>query len=132
MAAEGVSAHLRPDQTDVCKVLEAAGTGDTETVFAAIRLASPAGLGEAPEHDVRHPATVAPMIAMARAAGRDSIARQWATGFADIFGPGLDAFATERARSHDRLWATVATYLYFLAALPDSHIVRKHGLDAAK
>src|SRR5262249_23680310 len=39
--------------------------------------------------------------------------------------------AAALARSTDRAWATLALYLDFLAAFPDSHIVRKYGADTA-
>jgi len=71
-------------------------------------------------------------VAMAEAAGRDRIARQWVSGFADIFGPGMTAYAEGRARWPDRRWAALAVYLRFLAAFPDSHILRKHGPAAAE
>jgi triphosphoribosyl-dephospho-CoA synthase len=90
-------------------------------------LASPAGLGAAPAHDVRRPATVPLVAAMAAAASRDAIARQYGSGFADVFEAGVPAFATALGRGWATPWAAVATYLAFLAALPDSHVARKHG-----
>jgi triphosphoribosyl-dephospho-CoA synthase len=104
---------------------------DAEAVFAAIRIANPAGLGSAERHDVHLPATVTPAQAMAEAADRDSIARQWSNGFADVLGIGLEAYETARARRADPPDAALAAYLTFLAAFPDSHVERKHGADAA-
>ena len=95
-------------------------------------LASPGGLGEAPGHDVRAPAAVPLRVAMAEAADRDRIARQWISGFADVFGPGLAAYTEARARWADPRWAALSGYLQFLAAFPDSHILRKCGLGEAE
>ncbi|MBV8578380.1 MAG: triphosphoribosyl-dephospho-CoA synthase [Acetobacteraceae bacterium] len=128
VAAEQHPPDLR---SAVGRVLDSANIGDAEAVFAAIRLAAPGGLGEAPRHDVRRPATVTLAVAMAEAARRDSIARQWTNGFADVFGLGTDAYAAARRRWREPEWAALAAYLAFLAAFPDSHVLRKHGPDQA-
>jgi triphosphoribosyl-dephospho-CoA synthase len=70
--------------------------------------------------------------AMAEAAGRDRIARQYATDFEDVFGLGEGALTSALLRWADRRWATLAVFLAFLSAFPDSHIVRKHGDAAAE
>jgi triphosphoribosyl-dephospho-CoA synthase len=109
-------------------VLSASTLDDAEAVFGAIRIANPAGLGSAQRHDVRRPASVILPRAMAEAAERDSIARQWSNGFADILGIGLRAYETAVACRGD---AALAAYLAFLSAFPDSHVVRKHGASVA-
>jgi len=114
------------------RVLDEADLADTEAVFRAIRHAAPAGLGQAPRHDVHSPADVTLAAAMADAADRDSVARQWANGFADVFGPGMKAYLDARARWPDPAWAPLGAYLWFLAAMPDTHILRKHGLVSAE
>ena len=60
--------------------------------------ARPGGLGEAPEHDVRAPARVSLREAMAAAAHRDSIASEYATGYAIVFDTGLPLLADALAR----------------------------------
>ena len=112
-------------------VLAAADLADTEAIFRAITLAAPGGLGDAPRHDVRAPARVPILRAMAEAAARDSIARQWSSDFADIFALGLPARAARWARQAGAYWPTLAVYFTFLARFPDSHILRKHGTAAA-
>lgn len=104
---------------------------DAALAFRAIALAAPAGLGHSARHDVFAPATVTLRLAMAEAAQRDRVARQYATDFADIFDLGLPLLAA-RMRRHDELrWATLAAYLGFLAAFADSHIVRKFDAKTA-
>ena len=105
---------------------------DAEKVFEAIRLAAPGGLGSAPRHDVSAPAAVRLPVAMAEAEARDSIARQWTTGFADVFEAGIPALDAGLARWGSEGWAATATYLGFLARLPDSHVARKHGAATAE
>ncbi len=101
---------------------------DAAAAFRAIALAQPGGLGQAPAEDVRLPPTLGLREAMALAAGRDSIARQYANGYADLFDLPL---ATLRPGSvtHD---AVLRIYLTALARWPDSHIVRKHGEAVAQ
>jgi triphosphoribosyl-dephospho-CoA synthase len=77
------------------------------------------------------PAAVTLKAAMAEAAQRDRIARQYVCNFEDVFGRGELVLAGALTRSTDRAWATLALYLEFLAAFPDSHIVRKYGADTA-
>jgi triphosphoribosyl-dephospho-CoA synthase len=128
-AAEAPAADLR---SALVRVLDALTVEDATLAFRAIVLASPGGLGTAEQHDVRAPATVSLLAAMAAAADRDRIARQYASGFGDVFGTGAAALAAARARSGDAAFATLSVYLAFLAAFRDTHIVRKHGPGIAE
>lgn len=112
-------------------VLTGLDVEDARLAFRAIALAGPAGLGAAERHDVHAPATVTLTEAMAAAAGRDRIAYQFSSRFADIFDRGLPALDRAFAHSLDPKWATLAAYLAFLAAFPDTHIVRKYGAGVA-
>jgi triphosphoribosyl-dephospho-CoA synthase len=120
---------LRPALAAVLADLDVADAADA---FRAIVLASPAGLGRSDDHDVAAPATATLRAAMAAAAGRDRIARQYVTDFSDVFDLGLPTLRTALARLGDRAAATTAIHLAFLAAFPDSHVVRKHGAAAAE
>lgn len=104
---------------------------DAREVYAAIRLASPGGLGRVAEQDVTGEPTVTLREAMAIAAERDAIAREYVTDFAKTFEVGHPAL--ERARAAGLNWsdATLETYLTLLAAAPDTHVARKLGADAA-
>ncbi len=115
----------RPLRDRVVDVLATLTVDDAEAAFAAIRLASPGGLGQAPEHDVSGPATVDLREAMAAARSRDRIAAQYADGYRDVFDSGV-ACARSLADA-DAVSLAEAVYLEFLTAFPDSHILRKHG-----
>jgi len=119
-------------QSSLAKTLQGLDRQDAELAFRAIVRASPGGLGRAKRHDVFAPATVTLREAMAEAADRDRIALQYVTDFADVFGLGEPVLATALAASRDRRLATLVAYLGFLAAFPDSHIVRKHGPTVAE
>jgi triphosphoribosyl-dephospho-CoA synthase len=116
----------------LARELEALDRADADLAFRAIVRAAPAGLGRAERHDVFAPATVTLREAMAEAADRDRIARQYATGFADVFGLGLPALTGALPRMPHPRWATLAVYLTFLSRFPDSHVLRKHGAAAAE
>jgi triphosphoribosyl-dephospho-CoA synthase len=128
-AAETDRADLR---SALAAVLDELDTADADLAFRAIVRASPAGLGRVPENDVNAPARVTLRDAMADAAHRDRVARQYVTAYADIFEHGLSRRAAAAARGWAEEWAISAVYLGFLADVPDSHIVRKYGIEAAE
>jgi triphosphoribosyl-dephospho-CoA synthase len=69
---------------------------------------------------------------MRLAADRDLIARQYTTGYADIFAVGVRRIEEERRRGTDLVWTATLVFLDFLARFPDSHIARKFGAAAAE
>ncbi len=117
-------------QAAVEQVLSTLDVDDARAAYRAIALANPGGLGDAPEQSVHAPPTVDLRAAMSLAAERDSIARQYANGFADIFGAGLDALAGSDGTTPAAL--TLDVFLTFLGTWPDSHILRKHGAALAQ
>ncbi|HEX4600312.1 MAG TPA: triphosphoribosyl-dephospho-CoA synthase [Gemmatimonadales bacterium] len=104
---------------------------DARDVYAAIRLAAPGGLGQAPAEDVAADPTRPLREVMALAADRDAVAREYATGFRTTFELGAPTLV--RARASGLSWrdAILETFLMLLATVPDSHIARKRGPDAA-
>ena len=124
-------------------VLAALDIDDARAAYRAIAHAHPGGLGTAPAEDVRAAPSVGLRAAMALAADRDLIARQYRDGFADLFAlafqepvqpAGCGEAPTDAGAPPDT--ATVAfvqrLYLACLSAFPDSHIVRKHGERVAQ
>ena len=115
-------------------MLAGLGPDDARDAFAAIALASPGGLGTAEEADVRSPPTTGLVEAMRLAGDRDLVARQYASGFADIFGVGLPAaLAADDARAGAGLLGRAfAGHVAFATRFPDSHVGRKFGAAAAE
>jgi triphosphoribosyl-dephospho-CoA synthase len=105
---------------------------DAAAAFAAIAHARPGGLGEAPDHDVRAPARVSLREAMAAAAHRDSIASEYATGYAIVFDTGLRLLADALREGAGTLEAIVSLHLGLLASHPDTLIERKAGATTAR
>lgn len=128
-AAEDVAVDIRQD---LLRTLDDMDADDARDVFAAIRLANPGGMGSAEKQDVRDEPTVSLIEAMDMASDRDMIARQYTTGFADIFAGGLPAWQEATGRGEGGMWPAVFVYLHFLSSFPDSHVGRKHGIDVAE
>jgi triphosphoribosyl-dephospho-CoA synthase len=116
----------------LASVLDGLDQADAADAFSGIAAANPGGLGRAARHDVNAPATVTLREAMAEAADRDRIARQYATAYEDVFSLGLPALAIARKRGLGAAWSTLATYLTFLSEFTDTHISRKFGAAAAE
>ncbi len=107
-------------------VLADLGVDDARAAYRAIAQARPGGLGSAKSEDVRDVPSIDLRAAMALAAERDSIARQYRDGFAELFELGLPPLSSGLSTE-----AVQRVYLSFLASQPDSHIVRKHGAALA-
>ena len=99
---------------------------DADLVYRAIRLARPAGLGQAAEHDVWETPRVGLVECMRPAAERDLIARQYVSDFHDVLEVGLPWYreSAENVPESQRIgW----TALKFLSTYGDSLIWRKCG-----
>jgi triphosphoribosyl-dephospho-CoA synthase len=113
-------------------VLAALDVEDARLVYEAIRLASPGGLGSAAEQDVYAEPTQTLRQIMTLAAGRDLIARQYANGFAEVFGDGMPALLAGLERTGSLEGAIVSAHLHLLARHPDTLISRKRGRAEAE
>jgi len=116
----------------VGRVLAETTVADATQVYAAIRQAGPGGLGETAAEDVSDTPTVTLREAMALAADRDAVAREYVTDFALTFGVGVPA--VRLARQEGLAWtdAAVEAYLTLLASTADTHIARKLGQAEAE
>jgi triphosphoribosyl-dephospho-CoA synthase len=116
---------------DVCRVLSGLTRDDARLVYEAIRLAKPGGLGKVETGDVAGQPPESLIEAMRLAADRDLVARQYAHGYAEVFGDVVPALrdAIERFPVYS---AIVYAYLKVLARFPDSLIARKCGIETAK
>jgi triphosphoribosyl-dephospho-CoA synthase len=70
--------------------------------------------------------------AMALAAHRDTIAREYVTDYDVTFGLAVPALQRARARGLGWPVATLECYLRVLAEVPDTLIARKRGAEAAR
>jgi triphosphoribosyl-dephospho-CoA synthase len=109
------------------RVLSETTVADAADVYAAIRQARPGGLGESAAEDVAGAPTVPLRDAMALAAERDAIAREYVTDFALTFETGVPAVLAARRAGLAWTDAAVEAYLRLLETAPDTHIARKLG-----
>ena len=117
-------------------VLDGLTAEDCRSVYTAIRLAQPGGLGEQAHGDVRGEAPASLLIAMQQVAEVDAVARQYTSVFADVFERLLPWFAEELApqdinTENSTLDAICRLQLRWLAHEPDGLIVRKLGSETA-
>lgn len=112
-------------------VLRSTTVHDARATYAAIRLASPGGLGTAPEQDIASEPTITLTEAMRLAADRDGIAREYSTDFQITFECAVPAL--QAARRDGLGWndAVVETFLTVLATSTDTHIARRAGSAVA-
>ncbi len=137
LAAERLAARAgRVAAADLARatatVLDGLTIEDAALAYRAIAMANPGGLGRLAREDVREPPQRTLREAMGLAADRDRIARQYVTGFADIFGFALPCFDRQIAAGATAECATSGLFLALLARWPDSHLVRKFGDSVAQ
>jgi triphosphoribosyl-dephospho-CoA synthase len=113
-------------------VLAQTTVDDATEVYAAIRRARPGGLGQSTAEDVSRAPTVTLREAMALAAARDAIAREYVSNFELTFEVGVPAVLAARTDGLPWTDAAVEAYLGLLEVVPDTHIARKLGSAQAE
>lgn len=121
----------QPLDAGVVHVLQRLTDDDSRDVYEAIRLAQPGGLGEVESMDVRAAAPPRLLDAMQAAAHRDLIARQYVTGYRDVFECLVPWLKADLDRGVKAVDAIIHAQIRFLAREPDSLIVRKCGMETA-
>ena len=112
-------------------VLRGTTVEDARTVYRAIRLAAPGGLGSVDAQDVAREPDISFRDAMVLAAGRDAIASEYATDFAITFETAAPTLAAALDAGLEWPAAVVETSLTILAHQRDTLIERKLGRVAA-
>jgi triphosphoribosyl-dephospho-CoA synthase len=116
----------------VVRVLGELTVEDAELAYEAIRMASPAGMGQVDQHDVGGGPVLATLHeAMALARDRDAVAREYATGFEITFTLGYPSLQRAWHQGCAFADAVVTTFLTILAEVPDTLIARKNGARVA-
>src|SRR5262245_51590882 len=113
------------------RVLAGLDVIDTWEAYQGIREAAAGGLGQVPEQDIQDEPTISLREAMALAAERDLIARQYANGFLQVFDEGVPALVEGFRQTGSVEEAIILCQLQLMAAHPDSLIARKRGLAEA-
>jgi triphosphoribosyl-dephospho-CoA synthase len=108
-------------------VLQGLTLEDARVVYRAIADSQAGGLGEAPEEDVRQAPTVPLRHAMALAADRDLVARQYSHGFVEVFDEAAPAVLEGMALTGCLEGGIIGAHLRLMSRHGDSLIRRKRG-----
>ncbi len=119
-------------RSDVHRVLQQLTPEDSAQVYQAICAAQPNGLGVRAEHDVGGAPPDDLLVAMAVVADIDAVARQYVTGFEDVFVRLVPWLVQELQRAEETQEAICRLQLRWLAYEPDGLIVRKAGRSLAE
>lgn len=124
--------HTEDLRSGLRRVLAALALEDTRAVYEAIRLAAPGGLGQAAQQDVASEPTLPLREAMALAADRDLVARQYANDFAEVFDAAAPALVAGLDRTGCLEGAIIWAHLHLMRDHPDTLIARKAGAAMAE
>lgn len=105
---------------------------DARLIVDAIRLAAPSGLGKSKHYDVFESVNSPILEIMAYAQDKDMIARQYASGYSDIFEFGFQTIDTLLQIDLGESDLVTGLFLSFLSEYPDSHVFRQHGSAVAE
>ena len=123
---EGITLRER-----LTRVLAKLDQNDADQVWQAVCLADPDGAAEHPLALTCHAAGLSLRQIMQAQADDDRIAYQYAHDYTDIFAFALPRLRQARAKWQRSEWPLAMVYLGLMARFPDSHVVRKHGIDTA-
>ena len=112
--------------------IEALDIDDARLIIDAIRLAAPSGLGKSKHYDVFEPVNSPIREIMAYAQDRDMIARQYASGYVDVFRFGFQTIDRLLQSNFTEGDLVTGVYLSFLSEYLDSHVSRQHGAAVAE
>ena len=105
---------------------------DARFCYEAIRLAEAGGLGKQEQEDINQQPKVTLREAMALAQHRDTIALQYVNNYQQIWDICYKEL-TEALKCGEKVeWATTIAYLYLLARVPDTLIIRKQSRHLAQ
>ena len=105
---------------------------DSQSVYRAIRLANPGGMGDVKDHDILEVPTLPLDQIMQMAMSYDSVAKQYTNGFHDIISIGITSLLDNSFSTEEWQDMTIWCHLHFMARLPDTLIARKCGWKIAE
>jgi triphosphoribosyl-dephospho-CoA synthase len=119
------------NSASVGKVLKRCTPKDSDLIYQAIRLARPSGLGTVEELDISGAAPAKILSAMALAADRDMIARQYTNNFEQVFDDVVPLLVAGQSQFESIDRAIVYAHVSMIARYGDSLIGRKLGQAAS-
>lgn len=119
------------DPQSVSRYVGSIPVEETSSVYAAIGMMNPGGMGEVDHGDVRESAQGSILEVMTLARDRDMVAKQFTNGCADVIESGLDWLVEGKDKFGSWMSAIVWSHVRFMAAAPDSLILRKCECEIA-
>ena len=116
----------------IAPVLAGCDQHDAQHVYKAIRAANPGGLGRVDNADIADPPPDDLVAAMALAAERDLVARQYAEGFQQVLHLVLPWLVEARRSGWSLGDSIVHAHVRLMSRFPDSLIARKCGIAVAR
>jgi triphosphoribosyl-dephospho-CoA synthase len=125
---------------DVRIVVESTTPDDAVSIYEAMKIAKPGGLGKAPELDVNDPTStkrireekVTLFQVFQIAEKYDTICSEWVHDYPVTFDVAYPFFTKRIADGIDPSQAVLHTFLEVLATCPDTFIARKTSIEKAK
>jgi triphosphoribosyl-dephospho-CoA synthase len=121
-------------------VVESTTAEDAVSVYEAIKIANPSGLGKAPELDVNDPDSVNRIVkenvslfqVFKIAAEYDTVCSEWVHNYPITFDVAYPWLMGQFRKTKDLNVAVIHTFLNILAEYPDTFIARKIGIGKAR
>ena len=135
IAKAASSKSMGVERSDVQTVLAEMEFRESDLIFEAIRLAGAGGMGQVEEMDVHastNPIQRSMVDVMREAAERDTIAREYSTGYTLLFDVALPYFENLINSPTSTLDAIVQLHVHLMAEIPDTLIARKCGTEMAQ
>ena len=125
---------------NISKIIDDSTVEDTTDLYEAIRTCNPGGLGQIDKYDIYDQDSIKNIkedkINLKKifelSKDYDSISLEYSHGFSIILKEGLPYYFEKFNSTKDINTATVDAFLKILSDHPDTLIIRKSGLDAAK
>lgn len=122
----------QPLRAGLDQVLKTLTPTDSSSIYDAIRLTQPGGLGKADGFDVQESPPSDLLAAMQEASSRDLVARQYCHGFSDLFDSLCPWIEQGLTKGWTLSQSIVHCHIQCMATFPDSLIGRKCGLPVAR
>jgi len=121
-------------------VVESTTPEDAVSIYEAIKIANPSGLGKAPELDVNDPDSLSRIVkenislyqVFKIAAEYDRVCSEWVHNYPITFDVAYPYLMEQIRETKDLNVAIIHTFLKVLAEYPDTFISRKIGIEKAR
>jgi triphosphoribosyl-dephospho-CoA synthase len=123
--------HGQTTPQTVSSILRSLDAADCKSVYEAIRIAKPGGLGVCHAMDVSKDEPDDLIAAMTLAADRDLVAKQYTNGFREVFHDVVPLLIRGSQQFHDMRQAIVYAHVELIARYGDSLIARKCGVQTS-